>query len=300
MDFGLPTSDNKENMKLALNTLVYEVGNKGPEESLRSAVKYDFRYIEYAGIRKGNPQTMTAEQKREAIRIVKDNDIHSTQMLLVATKDTAHPDKKKRDAVFEYMKTCAEFQMELGGRQLLVCWGGGLYELGVTPEQSWLYMLENVGRFADWCLDKDLLVGIELDPHVYFICNNTYKLAKAVEDIGLPNVYPNIDVGHLVITREGPEQLEKLKDRLVHVHLSETESFAHTNSILGTGAVPFRQYVDKCIELGIEENCAKLGEPCVAGIEMGSEASGGFVENPDYWVEESLKFLEKELPHVTR
>ncbi|WP_347841290.1 sugar phosphate isomerase/epimerase [uncultured Draconibacterium sp.] len=287
-------------MKLALNTLVYEVGNKGPEESLRSAAKYGFKYIEYAGIRKGNPQTMTAAQKREAIRIVKDNDIHSTQMLLVATKDTAHPDKKKRDAVFDYMKTCAEFQMELGGRQLLVCWGGGLYELGVTPEQSWLYMLENVGRFADWCLDKNLLVGIELDPHVYFICNNTCKLAKAVEDIGLPNVYPNIDVGHLVITREEPEQLEKLKSRMIHVHLSETESFAHTNSILGTGAVPFRQYVDKCIELGIEENCAKLGEPCVAGIEMGSEASGGFVENPDFWVEESLKFLEKELPHVTR
>ena len=243
---------------------------------------------------------MANAQKKEAVRIVKDNGIHSTQMLLVATKDTAHPDKKKRDAVFDYMKTCADFQMELGGRQLLVCWGGGLYELGTTPEQSWLYMLENVGRFADWCLDKDLLVGTELDPHVYFICNNTYKLAKAVEDIGLPNVYPNIDVGHLVITREEPEQLEKLKSRMLHVHLSETESFAHTNSILGTGAVPFRQYVDKCLELGIEENCAKLGEPCVAGIEMGSEASGGFVENPDYWVEESLKFLEKELPHVTR
>jgi sugar phosphate isomerase/epimerase len=287
-------------MKLALNTLVYEVGNKGPEESLRAAAKYGFKYIEYAGIRKGNPLTMSREQRYEAVKIVKDNGIHSTQMLMVATKDTAHPDPKKRDAVFDYMKACAVFQMELGGRQLLVCWGGGLYELGTPPEQSWLYMLENVGRFAEWGLDKDLLVGIELDPHVYFICNNTYKLAKAVEDIGLPNVYPNVDVGHLVITREEPEQLEKLKSRILHVHLSETESFAHTNSILGTGAVPFRQYVDKCLELGIEENCAKLGEPCVAGIEMGSEASGGFVEDPDHWVEESLKFLKNELPHVSR
>ena len=287
-------------MKLALNTLVYEVGNKGPEESLRAAAKYGFKYIEYAGIRKGNPLTMSREQRDEAVKIVKDNGIHSTQMLMVATKDTAHPDPKKRDAVFDYMKACADFQMELGGRQLLVCWGGGLYELGTPPEQSWMYMLENVRRFAEWGLDKDLLVGIELDPHVYFICNNTYKLAKAVEDIGLPNVYPNVDVGHLVITREEPEQLEKLKSRILHVHLSETESFAHTNSILGTGAVPFRKYVDKCLELGIEDNCAKQGEPCVAGIEMGSEASGGFVEDPDHWVEESLKFLEKELPHVSR
>jgi len=287
-------------MKLALNTLVYEVGNRGPEESLRAAAKFSFRYIEYAGIRKGNPLTMTPEQRKEAVRIVRDNGIHSTQMLMVATKDTAHPDKKKRDAVFDYMKACAEYQKELGGRQLLVCWGGGLYELGVSPEQSWMYMLENIGRFAEYCQTDNMLVGIELDPHVYFICNNTYKLMKAVEDLGMPNVYPNVDVGHLVITREEPAQLEKLKSRLLHVHLSETESFAHTNSILGTGAVDFKAYVDKLLELGIEENCVKYGEPCVAGIEMGSEASGGFVEDPDLWVEESLKYLAKIMPDITR
>jgi sugar phosphate isomerase/epimerase len=53
-------------MKLALNTLVYEVGNKGPEESLRAAVKFGFKYIEYAGIRKGNPLTMSSKQRDEA------------------------------------------------------------------------------------------------------------------------------------------------------------------------------------------------------------------------------------------
>lgn len=287
-------------MKLALNTLVYEVGNRGPEESLRSAAKFGFKYIEYAGIRKGNPATMTKEQRKEAVRIVKDNGLVSSQMLMVATKDTAHPDPGKRDAVFEYMKQCADFQMELGGRQLLVCWGGGLYELGTTPEQSWLYMLDNVGRFAEWCLDKDLLVGFELDPHVYFIVNSTTKLSKVVEDLALPNVYPNVDVGHLVITREEPESLEKLKNKLLHVHLSETESFAHTNSILGTGAVDFKAYVDKLLELGIEENCKKYGESCVAGIEMGSEASGGFVEDPDRWVQESLDYLARIMPDITR
>jgi len=287
-------------MNLALNTLVYEVGNRGPEESLRSAVKLGFRYIEYAGIRKGNPATMSKEEKKEVVRIAKDNGLVSSQMLMVATKDTAHPDPVRRDAVFEYMKQCADFQMELGGRQLLVCWGGGLYELGVPPEQSWLYMLENVGRFASWCLDKDLLVGFELDPHVYFIVNNTHKLAKAVEDLGLPNVYPNVDVGHLVITREDPSSLEKLKSRLLHVHLSETESFAHTNRILGTGVVDFKAYVDKLLDLGIEENCKKYGEPCVAGIEMGSEASGGFVEEPDRWVQESLDYLAGIMPYLKK
>ena len=287
-------------MNLALNTLVYEVGNKGPEESLRSAARFGFKYIEYAGIRKGNPVTMTSEQKKETVRILKDNGLVSSQMLMVATKDTAHPDRRKRDAVYEYMKRCADFQMELGGRQLLVCWGGGLNEPGVSKEQSWLYMLENVGRFARWCLDKDLLVGIEPDPHVYFIVNNTYKLAKVIEDLALPNVYPNVDVGHLVITREGPGSLEKLKSRLLHVHLSETESFEHTNSILGRGAVNFKAYVDKLLELGIEENCKYYGEPCVAGIEMGSEASGGFVDDPDGWVKQSLDYLGEIMPELEK
>jgi len=286
-------------MNLALNTLVYEVGNKGPEESLRSAAKFGFKYIEYAGIRKGNPLTMTTAQKQEVVRIAKGEGLINTQMLLVATKNTASSNRKLFDDTFEYMKACAEFQRDLGGRQLLVCWGGGLYELGTSPEKSWGLMCENVGRFAEYCQKENMLVGIELDPHVYFICNNTYKLAKAMEDINLPNLYPNVDVGHLVITREEPEQLEKLKSRLLHVHLSETESFDHTNSILGTGAVDFKAYVDKLLELGIEENCARYGEPCVAGIEMGSEASGGFVEDPDLWVKESLLYLGKILPELT-
>lgn len=286
-------------MKLALNTLVYEVGNKGPDHSLRSAAKFGFKYIEYAGIRKGNPLTMTKAQRDEVVRIAKGEDIYNAQMLLVATRDTASSDRKKRDQVFDYMKACADYQKELGGKQLLVCWGGGLYELGVTPEQSWAYMLENIRRFAEYCQKEDMLVGIELDPHVYFICNNTYKLAKAMEDLNMPNVYPNVDVGHLCITREEPEQLEKLKNRLLHVHLSETESFNHTNSILGTGAVDFKPYVDKLIELGIEENCMKYGEPCVAGIEMGSEASGAFVEDPDMWVRESLAYINKIMPELT-
>lgn len=286
-------------MKLALNTLVYEVGNKGPLDSLRSAAGFGFRYFDYAGIRKGNPHTMTGKEKSEVTRLVKNEGLISSQMLLVATRDTAHPDPAKREQVLDYMKSCAGFQKDLGGRQMLVCWGGGLYEPGVPRERSWCYMIDNIRRFAEYCLEENMLVGIELDPHVYFICNDTYKLARAIEDINMPNVYPNIDIGHLVITREEPVRLEKLRHRLLHVHLSETESFNHTNSILGTGVVDFRAYFDKLIELGIEENCEKYGEACVASIEMGSEASGMTVEDPDMWVRESLEYLGKVIPELS-
>jgi hypothetical protein len=51
------------------------------------------------------------------------------------------------------------------------------------------------------------------------------------------------------------------------------------------------------MELGIEENCQVLDEPCVAGIEMGEP--GGEVDNPDRWVAESIEYLKTVLPEVT-
>lgn len=55
------------------------------------------------------------------------------------------------------------------------------------------------------------------------VVNATSKMAKAIEDIGMANVVANVDIGHLCILREGPNKLEKLRDRILHVHLSETE-----------------------------------------------------------------------------
>jgi len=101
---------------------------------------------------------MSHVQKKEVVRIAKGEGLIIAQMLMVATKDLAHHDSEKRDAVFDYMRICAEFQKDLGARQLLICWGGGLYESGTTPEQSWCYMVENISRFAEYCLKKTCLL----------------------------------------------------------------------------------------------------------------------------------------------
>ena len=89
-----------------------------------------------------------------------------------------------------------------------------------------------------------------------------------------------------------------MQSRLLHVHISETDTFEHTNSIIGTGNADFKAYIDKVIELGIEENCQKYGEACVAGIEMGEP--GGEVDDPERWVRESLDYLAEILPELER
>lgn len=285
-------------MRLALNTFVYEVAQVPIEQTLHSASRFGFTYIEYAAYGFGDPTQMGKGQRKEVIQLFKDNGLQSSQLLLANTEHLASPDPEKRKMTLDYMKRCADFQLELGGRQVLICWGCGVHEPQMMPEQAWLNTVSSIREYAEWGLDKGILVDLELDPHVYFVVNNTVKMAQVIEDVGMPNVFPNVDIGHLCITREAPHRLDKLRDRILHVHLSETDTYEHTNSILGSGKVDFRAYIDKVLELGIEENCARYGEPCVAGIEMGEP--GGTVDDADRWVRESLDYLARILPELAK
>ncbi len=285
-------------MKLALNTYVYEVAKWPIEKTLTSAHRMGFRYTEYSACGSGDPTTMTARKRRDMVRMHKDLGLHSSQMLLAKVEHMACPSARIRGEVLDYMKRCSEFQLELGGRQVLVCWGCGVHLAEMLPETAWLNSIDAIRKLARWGLSQGLLVDLEIEPHVYFILNSSDKAARMVEDIGMPNVFPNLDIGHFVINREGPQRIEKIRDKIIHIHLSETQGYDHTNSILGTGTVDFASYVRKAVELGIEANCARVGEPCIAGIEMGEPHFP--VDDPDRWMQKSLRFLKGHMPEVTR
>lgn len=281
-------------MFLALNTFVYEVGRVPIEDALKSAYNFGFRFIDYAAFNSGDPTTMSKSKQKEMVKIFKDYGFKSSQLLLANTQYIASTDTSRRMKTLDYMKECADFQLELEGKQVLVCWGCGVYESGVMQEENWINSVNSIREHAKWCLDRGILVDLELDPHVYFVVNSTQKMAKIIEDVGMPNVFANVDIGHLCITRERPNTLEKLKDKILHVHISETDTFEHTNSIIGTGKADFNAYIDFLMKLDIEKNCEKYGEVCTAGIEMGEP--GKFVDNPDHWVKKSLEYLNKILP----
>jgi len=283
-------------MFLALNTFVYEVGRVQIEYALKSAYNFGFRFIDYAAYNSGDPTIMPSSKQKEIVKIFKEYEFKSSQLLLANTQYIASTDISKRMKTLDYMKECADFQLELGGRQVLVCWGCGVYESGVMQEENWINSVNSIREYANWCLDRGILIDLELDPHVYFVVNNTQKMAKIIEDINMPNVFANVDIGHLCITREMPTTLEKLKDRVLHIHISETDSFEHTNSIIGTGKADFSAYIDFLVKLDIEKNCQKYGEICTAGIEMGEP--GRFVDDPDYWVRQSLEYLNRVLPEL--
>jgi len=283
-------------MRLALNTYVYEVAQWPIEKTLKSAHRFGFHFVEHAAGGAGDPTLMTPSQAADVVKIYRDFGLQSSQMLLVHCEHVTTSDPERRRTTLDYLKRCSEWNLELGGRQVLICWGSGLHHPDMIPEQAWCNAVSLLTEFAQWGLPKGVIVDLEMEPDIYMLLHSMDQMARMVEDINLPNVYPNVDIGHMTITREGPVRLEKIRHRIIHAHISETAGFKHTNSIIGSGVVDFKSYIDKCIELGIEENCAGIGETAVAGIEMGEP--GGEVDDPDRWVRESLDYLQRVLPEV--
>jgi sugar phosphate isomerase/epimerase len=193
---------------------VYEAGKVGLKESLPRIQKFGFKYVDLNAWRSGDPAEMSGSQKKEIKRLLDDLGLVSSQLLLINTRDMASSNASVRKSAMDYMKACAEFQLEIGGRQVLVCWGAGVYELGMAKTQSWINSVNALREFSEWCLDKGVLIELELDPHVYFIVNSLDRMAAILEDVDMPNLFSNIDIGHLHITRENPVAMEKVRGRI--------------------------------------------------------------------------------------
>jgi sugar phosphate isomerase/epimerase len=139
-------------MRLALSTFVYEVGKVPIEKALQSACEFGFEFIDYAAYHSGDLALMGEAKQNEIISMFKANGLQCSQMLLANTESIASSDPAKRKETLEYMKKCADFQLELGGRQVLVCWGCGVHESGMMQEQAWVNAVSSIREYAEWSL----------------------------------------------------------------------------------------------------------------------------------------------------
>lgn len=283
-------------MKLSLNTYLYECARVPIHQALPSVKKFGFSLVDFAGINSGDPTLMNAEQRIEIVSLMNDLGLKVSQFQLANTQQLASSDASLRTKGMDYMKRCADFVKELGGKQMLVWWGCGVLEFAIPREQSWMHAVNSMKEFCSWCEPEGLIVELELEPHNFAFLNSTATMVKMVEDVNTSNIYSNVDIGHMSINREGPIAIEKFGRRILHAHISETDSFDHTNSIIGTGNVDYPAYIKKLFEVGIEENCKKLGVPCAAGIEMGEKVGG--VDDPERWIKLSLEYINKTLPEL--
>ncbi|MCD8352282.1 MAG: sugar phosphate isomerase/epimerase [Planctomycetaceae bacterium] len=283
-------------MYIASQSYIFDRTGHSLVEGIKISASRGIRFFDFSSNRHSDPSTMQPGDQKDVAKALGDHGVVASQMLIIMADGIASSSAAARDKNMAYMKRCAEFIRAMGGRQALIC-VGGYREIGVAPERSWVHMLNSITEYAEWAAKMELLVGVEMEPHVYYLLSNMDHLYRALQEIGLPNLYPNVDIGHMWMTREGPEYLDRFAGRLYHGHLSDHNGMAHSNSVIGTNGVPFSDYLKKCLELGIAESCRKANIEPVFSMEISQDDSA--IDSVENWIDRSIAYLKKNVPELS-
>ena len=122
----------------------------------------------------------------------------------------------------------------------------------IPPEAQWEWGVEHVREIGEYAGKLGLEIALELEPFRLSLLNSVPNMARFIDDVGLPNVKANIDISHLVLADSPPTDLNLLKGKAAHVHISDCDGMVHGDLPPGRGIVKFAPYLQAIKELDFD------------------------------------------------
>lgn len=142
---------------------------------------------------------------------------------------------------------------EYEARNLLLVIGEYIWQKEVIPpEEQWRTGVENVRRLGDYAANLGVEIALELEPFELSLVNDIETMCRFLDDVGHPAVKANIDISHLKLSGVAPEELQRLKGKAAHVHISDCDGKVHGDLPPGRGVVDFIPYLEQIKNLGID------------------------------------------------
>lgn len=285
-------------MEVGLGSIVYEFGGIPLERQAKMIAEHGIRFVDVLAFGQFNPAFYPMEQQQRVAKEFERCGIHASSVVTCAEGNIGSNDPEERDFAMEQMKRAARLVKRLGGQQILVGKGCGNIDFYLSRKDAFQNSAHFLKEFSKWCKNENIIVTMELEPEALHVCNGIESMNAMIEAIGEDNVFANVDIGHLNILREPPEALELLKGKMIHMHISDNEGLAHTNSVIGEGNSDIRAYIKKAIELGIDETAKEMGDVAVAGIEVGEP--GEYITDSDSRVLRSVGNVYLRVPELRK
>jgi len=161
------------------------------------------------------------------------------------------------DPVREYhVERCQKFidlARTWSAKNILLVLGEYIWQREVIPPATqWQWGIETCRRLGDYGDKKGIDIALELEPFRLSLLNSVDAMVRFVDECGHPRVRANIDISHLVLADTSPADLRKLKDKAIHVHLSDCDGKVHGDLPPGRGVVKFGPYLQAIKELEID------------------------------------------------
>ena len=142
---------------------------------------------------------------------------------------------------------------EYGAKNVLLVLGEYIWEKQVIPPaEQWQTGVRNVRELGKYAADLGVQIALELEPFKLSLVNDVDSMVRFIDDVNHPAVRANIDVSHLQLSKVAPEELRRLKDKAIHVHLSDCDGKVHGDLPPGRGVMDFAPYLREIKALRID------------------------------------------------
>jgi D-psicose/D-tagatose/L-ribulose 3-epimerase len=146
-----------------------------------------------------------------------------------------------------------DFCYELEAKNLLLVLGEYIWEKQVIPPaEQWQTAVGHCRQLGNCAAHLGLQIALELEPFKLSLLNNVDSMVRFIDEVNHPAVRANIDVSHLQLGGVAPEELRRLKDKAIHVHISDCDGKVHGDLPPGRGVVDFGPYLREIKNLGID------------------------------------------------
>lgn len=148
-------------------------------------------------------------------------------------------------------KRYLDFCYELEGKNLLLVLGEYIWQREViAPRDQWQWGVEQVRELAEYAGRLGLEIAVELEPFQLSLINSVDLMSQFLADVGHPAAKANVDISHLVLAHNKPDELSRLAGRIAHVHLSDCDGWVHGDLPPGRGVVDFPPYLKALQDAG--------------------------------------------------
>jgi sugar phosphate isomerase/epimerase len=149
----------------------------------------------------------------------------------------------------KYIDLAAEF----GAKNVLLVLGEYVWQREVIPPAvQWAWAVESCRSLGDYADKKKIDLALELEPFRLSLLNSIDEMVRFVDECNHPRVRANIDISHLVLADTSPLDVAKLKNKAIHVHISDCDGKVHGDLPPGRGVVKFAPYLQAIKELAID------------------------------------------------
>jgi D-psicose/D-tagatose/L-ribulose 3-epimerase len=196
--------------------------------------------------------TISPEEKRTIARTCEKENLPIVSLPVVATGLIDFNDPV-RDFHVARCKTFIDLAADFGARNIVLVLGEYLWQREVIPAtDQWGWALATCRILGDYADQKNVDIALELEPFRLSLLNNVDEMVRFIDECAHARVRANIDVSHLVLSDSGPDSLSRLKNKAIHVHISDCDGKVHGDLPPGRGIVKFTPYLQAIKELQME------------------------------------------------